>query len=106
MKARHRADQGMLTGSEAVRIVDRAFIAQLEADRAADRKKIANLEIARISARRIGAAVGIVMAQLKVSDEQAFAMLREASQNQNRKLRDVAEDVAHRHRRVIDGRVA
>ena len=83
----------MLTGSEVVRIVDRAFIGQLEADRAADRKKIANLEIALISARRIGAAVGIVMAQLKVSDEQAFAMLREASQNQNRKLRDVAEDV-------------
>ena len=93
LEARHLADQGLVTGFEAVGIVDAAVIAQLEADRVADREKIANLEIALASARRIGAAIGVIMAGFKVTEEQAFAILRKASQHQNRKLRDVADDV-------------
>ena len=57
------------------------------------RAQIHNLEIALISARRIGTAVGIVMATYKVSDEAAFDLLVVASQNSHRKLRDIAQDV-------------
>jgi AmiR/NasT family two-component response regulator len=55
--------------------------------------KIANLEAALKSSRRIGMAIGILMARFRVHDDQAFGMLRTASQDQNRKLRDIAEDV-------------
>lgn len=73
--------------------VDRALIAQLAAEGVIDRAKIANLETALVSARRIGAAMGVLMASQKVTDEEAFDLLRRASQNNQRKLRDVAEDV-------------
>jgi signal transduction histidine kinase/DNA-binding response OmpR family regulator/PAS domain-containing protein len=55
--------------------------------------KAANLEKALSSNRHIGAAMGILMAQLKVTDDQAFDMLRKASQTRHRKLRDIAEEV-------------
>ncbi len=42
----------------------------------------------------IGQAKGILMAQRRVSADEAFDMLRSASQGLNRKLREVAEDVA------------
>ena len=50
-------------------------------------------EQALLSARRIGAAIGILMSQFKITDEQAFELLRYASQHRNRKLRDIAENV-------------
>lgn len=52
-----------------------------------------NLERALASNRTIGAAMGILMAQERVTSEQAFLRLRECSQATNRKLREVAEDV-------------
>jgi curved DNA-binding protein CbpA len=55
--------------------------------------EVDQLRIARDSNRRIGMALGMVMNQLHVNDEQAFDVLRRISQNTNRKLRDVAEDV-------------
>jgi AmiR/NasT family two-component response regulator len=45
------------------------------------------------SSRRIGMAMGILMAQFRIREDAAFDMLRDASQTQNRKLRDLAEDV-------------
>jgi signal transduction histidine kinase/DNA-binding response OmpR family regulator/PAS domain-containing protein len=56
--------------------------------------KAANLERALSSNRQIGTAMGILMARLKLTDEQAFDMLRKVSQNKHRKLRDIAEEVA------------
>lgn len=53
----------------------------------------ANLERALSSNREIGAAIGILMAQHKLTSEAAFAMLRAASNKSNRSLRDVAERV-------------
>ena len=53
----------------------------------------ANLRIALVAARRIGAALGILMASRKITDDEAFALLARASQSGNRKLRDLAEDV-------------
>jgi curved DNA-binding protein CbpA len=55
--------------------------------------EVNQLRIARDSNRRIGMAMGIVMNQLHVNDEQAFDVLRRTSQKTNRKIRDVAEDV-------------
>lgn len=42
----------------------------------------------------IGVAKGILMARSNVSDDEAFDLLRKASQRMNRKLRDVAEAIA------------
>lgn len=73
--------------------VDRELIEQLQADGELDRAAIANLESALVSARRIGAAIGVLMASQRVTDDQAFRLLVRASQSRNRKLRDIAEDV-------------
>jgi AmiR/NasT family two-component response regulator len=53
----------------------------------------AHLRAALDSNRRIGIAIGIIMASYKTTDIQAFDLLRMASQHSHRKLRDVAEDV-------------
>ena len=44
--------------------------------------------------REIGVAMGILMANGKLTSQQAFDQLRTASQNLNRKLHDIAADVA------------
>ena len=44
--------------------------------------------------REIGKAIGILMYAHKLTHDQAFDLLRIASQKQNRKLRDIASDVA------------
>jgi curved DNA-binding protein CbpA len=61
--------------------------------------QVSQLTFARDSNRRIGMAMGIVMGQRHVDEEDAFDVLRRTSQNTNRKLRDIAEDVI-RDRRV------
>ncbi|WP_404388649.1 ANTAR domain-containing protein [Humibacillus xanthopallidus] len=53
----------------------------------------ANLRRALGHSRDIGAAVGVLMALRKVTREEAFDLLRRASQDQNRKLCDLALDV-------------
>jgi AmiR/NasT family two-component response regulator len=73
--------------------LDEAVVRQLVDEGLAARTKVENLEIALVSARRIGAAVGILMARRQLTDQQAFNVLVQASQNQHRKLRDIAEDV-------------
>ena len=54
---------------------------------------VSQLTVARDSNRRIGMAIGIVMNQRHIDEAHAFDVLRRTSQNTNRKLRDVAEDV-------------
>lgn len=75
------ADQEALAGVRAR--IDRAV---LKAD---------NLERALASNRRIGMAVGILMARRGLTDEQAFDCLRQVSQRRNVKLRDLAESVIY-----------
>jgi len=53
-----------------------------------------NLERALQSNREIGVAMGILMQQNRFSRQQAFDVLRVASQNSNRKLADIASEVA------------
>jgi hypothetical protein len=52
-----------------------------------------NLRSALDSSRQIGAAIGILMAHHKVTQDSAFNLLRLTSQQLQRKLRDVAADV-------------
>lgn len=52
-----------------------------------------SLEAALASRDLIGQAKGIIMARKNLDDEGAFAVLKQASQHTNRRLRDVAEEV-------------
>ena len=53
-----------------------------------------HLEIALQSNRKIGIAMGILMASYRMTEQQAFDLLRATSQTTHRKLNAVAEDVA------------
>ena len=52
-----------------------------------------NLQRALQHSRDIGAAIGILMARHKLTQEQAFAALRRVSQDSNRKLYSIAQNV-------------
>ena len=60
----------------------------------ADTQQLTSLHLAMDSRDLIGQAKGILMARRKITAEQAFAVLVRHSQDTNRKLRDVAADVA------------
>ena len=60
---------------------------------AQDRDTARNLEQALDSNRRVGMAIGILMARHRLDEHAAFALLRGASQHANRKLRVMAEEV-------------
>jgi transcriptional regulator with GAF, ATPase, and Fis domain len=66
----------------------------LAVGKAAARAKARNLERALETSREIGMAMGILMSSEKVTREQAFDLLRVASQRTHRKLADIAVDVA------------
>ena len=55
--------------------------------------KATNLEAALESNRKIGMAIGILMAEYKLTEHQAFDLLRTASQRNHVKLRELAEQV-------------
>ena len=73
--------------------VDTQLIAELRADGTITRAHAANLEEALRTSRKIGAAIGIVMADRRVTEDDAFAILRKASQDGNRKVRLIAEEI-------------
>ncbi|HET8989347.1 MAG TPA: ANTAR domain-containing protein, partial [Humibacillus sp.] len=66
----------------------------LAAQSIANARKVENLQKALLSNREIGTAMGVLMSRHHVTRDQAFDLLRIASQNSNRKLRDVAVEVA------------
>jgi AmiR/NasT family two-component response regulator len=66
---------------------------QLRAELDAANRKIVHLSVALENSRHIGAAVGIVMAATKLSEDAAFTALVSISQHSNRKVREIAEDV-------------
>jgi ANTAR domain-containing protein/GAF domain-containing protein len=53
-----------------------------------------NLEVALGTSRQIGMAIGVLMAYHKIGQEEAFGLLRMASQVLHRKIRDIAAEVA------------
>jgi hypothetical protein len=73
--------------------VDRQVIAQLQADGLLTEEHAAHLEHALRSSRKIGAAIGIVMADRKVDESSAFQILSKASQDTNRKLQVLAYEI-------------
>jgi hypothetical protein len=73
--------------------IDRELIAQLQADGLLAMEHAVHLEEALRSARLIGAAMGIVMADRKVTEADAFTILKRAKQRSNRKLRVLAEEL-------------
>jgi hypothetical protein len=80
----HAVGMGLVLATHAALVLSET----LATDRAA------NLSRALASNREIGLAMGILMQQHRVTSEQAFDLLRLASQDTNRKLADVAADVA------------
>ena len=61
-----------------------------------DKKKIHDLEGGMETRQMIGQAVGILMSTRSVSSEEAFQILKRASQSSNIKLRKIAEKVIER----------
>lgn len=59
----------------------------------ADGEEIENRGVAMVNRTVIGQAEGILMERLGVQDDQAFAYLRRISQDTNRKLLDVAQEL-------------
>jgi hypothetical protein len=57
-------------------------------------ERAGNLELALTSNREVGVAMGVLMARHKITREQAFDLLRIASQHGHRKLIEIATEVA------------
>jgi GAF domain-containing protein len=79
-RARHLA---MLLATHAGIIVSRMIALE----------KAGNLEVALSTSRDIGVAMGILMNRYKITRDEAFDLMRMASQRSHRKLRDIATDV-------------
>jgi ANTAR domain/PAS fold len=88
-------DEGRPAGVLATAVDVTARAAAHEQERRNGDETVANLQLALASNRRIGTAIGIVMAHRRITDEAAFELLREASQRGHRKLRDIADEVVH-----------
>lgn len=71
--------------------LDRELIAELQAEGVLNQEHVAELQEALVSSRTIGAAIGILMASRQIDQEDALAVLKEASQRTNTKLRSLAE---------------
>lgn len=64
-------------------------------------RRAANLQHAMVTREMIGQAVGILMERERISADQAFDILRRASQRLNVKLRDVAQDLVETGERPV-----
>lgn len=83
---------------EAPKAPAQRFDAQAEPDQLLARVRstecrAANLERALATNRRIGIAIGILMCQCQLTDDQAFAILKTHSQRCHIKVRELAESV-------------
>jgi GAF domain-containing protein len=70
-----------------------AAFAALAVEQELRERDTTNYETALRTSRQIGAAIGIVMATEKVTEEEAFRLLRRTSNELNRKLADIADHV-------------
>jgi AmiR/NasT family two-component response regulator len=73
---------------------EKFILEMLERLDAAD-AKAEGLQLALKHSRDIGAAVGVLMSQHKMQQSEAFELLRQTSQDQNRKLYELAMDVVN-----------
>ena len=73
----------------------RALLAEVAGELSAARRHIEHLRTALITNRGIAMAVGILMARRGLTEDEAFETLRERSQRENRKVRDIADEVVY-----------
>jgi hypothetical protein len=78
------------------RETDRQLIARMRADGLVHEEHAMHLREALRSSRTIGAAIGIVMVDRNVGEDEAFAVLSRASQDTNRKLSVIAHELVAR----------
>lgn len=78
---------------EAAAALDRQLIAELQAAGVVLREHAAQMEQALQSSRTIGTAIGILMAEREIRQDEAFTVLQTASRNSNRKLREIAHEL-------------
>lgn len=80
------------------RLLVELAVASVQRERLADllqltQNAVTDLGNAVVSNRQIGTALGILMVNHKITQEQAFDLLRTASQHTHRKIRDIAAEV-------------
>lgn len=73
--------------------IDREMLLELQADGLVSEQHARDLEVALKSSRTIGAAIGILMTSREISADEAFAVLRQTSQDTNRKVREIAAEI-------------
>ena len=92
--ARYPAAFGVVDRAKGVVLASLAGLAVSAARSHEDEeRRAANLNAALATRELIGQAQGILMERERISSDQAFDILRRASQHLNRKLRDVAQDL-------------
>lgn len=103
-KANHRSDKSehlayaesrRMDSVEARLDVDEAILVTLQAEGVLQAQHAAHLHEALRSARLIGAALGIIMENRDVGQAEAFTILSKASQDSNRKVRVIADEIVH-----------
>jgi hypothetical protein len=72
-------------------------------DHEAEERRVLNLEAALVTREMIGQAQGILIERERITAEQAFEVLRRASQHLNIRLRDVAQDLIETGERPATG---
>lgn len=73
--------------------IDREMLLELQADGLVSEQHARDLELALQSSRTIGAAIGLLMASREIGADDAFAILRQTSQDTNRKVREIAAEI-------------
>jgi GAF domain-containing protein len=102
--ARYPKAFGVIDRGKAVILATLAGIAITSAQEHADEKRqIDNLAAALAAREMIGQAQGILMERERVTADEAFDILRRASQHLNRKLREVAQDLVETGERPDTG---
>jgi ANTAR domain/GAF domain len=90
-------EPGGLTGRSVDQAIVLASFITVALFAAKERRAAATLRAGLHSNREIGKAMGLMMAFHKISDDEAFAMLKKASQDMNLKLAEVARQVVAHH---------
>jgi AmiR/NasT family two-component response regulator len=93
---RHRPTDGeaLLAQLALDRAVATIHAEQLRSRAEAATELAANLQVALASSREIGMAMGIVMDRHKLSSDQAFQLLTRISQHRQRRVREIAVEIA------------
>lgn len=73
--------------------IDREMLLELQADGLVSEQHARDLDVALQSSRTIGAAIGILMNSRGISADEAFGVLRQTSQDANRKVREIATEI-------------